>query len=133
MQCIFSSSSIHSLILCVRMGLRDVKLGSNTHKAMYLLKNLSAFLKDFFLRSEEHTSELQSQSNLVCRLLLEKKKLHLFSRSRRNTNNRTNKHHYMLTTNEPRHRMFINLLYTTSKLAYRRLVISILIITICTA
>src|SRR5256886_3520038 len=28
------------------------------------------------LRSEEHTSELQSQSNLVCRLLLEKKKTH---------------------------------------------------------
>src|SRR3989475_1222092 len=27
------------------------------------------------LRSEEHTSELQSQSNLVCRLLLEKKTL----------------------------------------------------------
>src|SRR2546427_8266891 len=28
-------------------------------------------------RSEEHTSELQSQSNLVCRLLLEKKNAHL--------------------------------------------------------
>src|SRR2546430_7807066 len=28
-------------------------------------------------RSEEHTSELQSQSNLVCRLLLEKKTMHL--------------------------------------------------------
>src|SRR5688572_32528715 len=28
-------------------------------------------------RSEEHTSELQSQSNLVCRLLLEKKKLNM--------------------------------------------------------
>src|SRR5256886_10976657 len=28
------------------------------------------------VRSEEHTSELQSQSNLVCRLLLEKKKIH---------------------------------------------------------
>src|SRR2546430_8973533 len=28
---------------------------------------------DLVLRSEEHTSELQSQSNLVCRLLLEKK------------------------------------------------------------
>src|SRR5205085_11810221 len=27
-----------------------------------------------FVRSEEHTSELQSQSNLVCRLLLEKNK-----------------------------------------------------------
>src|SRR2546430_13294124 len=29
------------------------------------------------VRSEEHTSELQSQSNLVCRLLLEKKKTKL--------------------------------------------------------
>src|SRR5260221_10167687 len=28
----------------------------------------------FFVRSEEHTSELQSHSDLVCRLLLEKKK-----------------------------------------------------------
>src|SRR2546427_5863714 len=32
-----------------------------------------SFLKETW-RSEEHTSELQSQSNLVCRLLLEKKK-----------------------------------------------------------
>src|SRR6266478_6773845 len=31
------------------------------------------------VRSEEHTSELQSQSNLVCRLLLEKKKQELQS------------------------------------------------------
>src|SRR2546430_7980826 len=30
--------------------------------------------REWQLRSEEHTSELQSQSNLVCRLLLEKKK-----------------------------------------------------------
>src|SRR2546430_13585231 len=29
--------------------------------------------ESLFIRSEEHTSELQSQSNLVCRLLLEKK------------------------------------------------------------
>src|SRR2546430_7627814 len=38
---------------------------------------LASFLTgrlDTLLRSEEHTSELQSQSNLVCRLLLEKKK-----------------------------------------------------------
>src|SRR2546430_4498656 len=34
-------------------------------------------------RSEEHTSELQSQSNLVCRLLLEKKKKNIIS-TRRN-------------------------------------------------
>src|SRR5256886_4108359 len=33
-----------------------------------------AGLAAWFVRSEEHTSELQSQSNLVCRLLLEKKK-----------------------------------------------------------
>src|SRR5688572_32337752 len=34
-------------------------------------------------RSEEHTSELQSQSNLVCRLLLEKKKHELQSELQR--------------------------------------------------
>src|SRR2546430_9518692 len=34
------------------------------------------------VRSEEHTSELQSQSNLVCRLLLEKKKKTTRDRSR---------------------------------------------------
>src|SRR2546427_7254343 len=32
------------------------------------------YLRSEEVRSEEHTSELQSQSNLVCRLLLEKKK-----------------------------------------------------------
>src|SRR5256886_13577168 len=32
-------------------------------------------------RSEEHTSELQSQSNLVCRLLLEKKKKNISNSS----------------------------------------------------
>src|SRR2546430_4008781 len=40
------------------------------------------------VRSEEHTSELQSQSNLVCRLLLEKKK-----------KNKTRKHIALLDTN----------------------------------
>src|SRR2546430_12302143 len=33
----------------------------------------------FSARSEEHTSELQSQSNLVCRLLLEKKNIRIYS------------------------------------------------------
>src|SRR2546430_12662186 len=40
-------------------------------------------------RSEEHTSELQSQSNLVCRLLLEKKKI-----SRKHTLLRTRSQNY---------------------------------------
>src|SRR5690349_24233994 len=31
--------------------------------------------RDYVIRSEEHTSELQSRRDLVCRLLLEKKKL----------------------------------------------------------
>src|SRR5688572_31608896 len=35
---------------------------------------VALLLEGWCLRSEEHTSELQSQSNLVCRLLLEKKK-----------------------------------------------------------
>mgnify|MGYP000362433915 CR=1 FL=1 len=40
---------------------------------MSSLLNISN-LKKFKKRSEEHTSELQSRSDLVCRLLLEKKK-----------------------------------------------------------
>src|SRR2546427_7957265 len=40
-------------------------LGQHGHFALYAQEKI---------RSEEHTSELQSQSNLVCRLLLEKKK-----------------------------------------------------------
>src|SRR5688572_31425747 len=46
-------------------------------RAQLLLRRddlLIALRVDHQGRSEEHTSELQSQSNLVCRLLLEKKK-----------------------------------------------------------
>src|SRR5256886_10824879 len=39
-----------------------------------ILKLRAAGIRRAWVRSEEHTSELQSQSNLVCRLLLEKKK-----------------------------------------------------------
>src|SRR5688572_32440247 len=37
-------------------------------------RKIRVFVDPDISRSEEHTSELQSQSNLVCRLLLEKKK-----------------------------------------------------------
>src|SRR2546430_12033245 len=47
-------------------GQRDLRLRRYGH----LLLTRHRWLR----RSEEHTSELQSQSNLVCRLLLEKKK-----------------------------------------------------------
>src|SRR5574337_1788530 len=46
-------------------------------------------------RSEEHTSELQSPLNLVCRLLLEKKKKnknHKQKKNKKKKNNKTNKH-----------------------------------------
>src|SRR2546430_3417229 len=42
------------------------------------------------LRSEEHTSELHSQSNLVCRLLLEKKKKQISTLTHYASNNATN-------------------------------------------
>src|SRR2546430_8515434 len=45
------------------------------------IKNFAAILVGIHHRSEEHTSELQSQSNLVCRLLLEKKKKQITYRS----------------------------------------------------
>src|SRR2546427_8288249 len=44
---------------------------SRTRCQISTLRESAAPIRD---RSEEHTSELQSQSNLVCRLLLEKKK-----------------------------------------------------------
>src|SRR2546427_3975363 len=44
-------------------------------------------------RSEEHTSELQSQSNLVCRLLLEKKKKRIASQSTVDTRSRPQLNH----------------------------------------
>src|SRR5258706_13716443 len=50
-------------------------------RSAYVVEDTQALLLLLFERSirgrsEEHTSELQSLTNLVCRLLLEKKKLH---------------------------------------------------------
>src|SRR5690625_3473357 len=55
----FSVSARRSSSVTVRRALRKVKSRSWT---------------PFLVRSEEHTSELQSRGHLVCRLLLEKKK-----------------------------------------------------------
>src|SRR5205085_10742112 len=49
--------------------LKDARYGIRS-----LLKQPAFTKRSDSVRSEEHTSELQSQSNLVCRLLLEKKK-----------------------------------------------------------
>src|SRR5438552_12620456 len=52
-------------------GAPIVAVSSRTGEGIDELKNA---LRDIGLRSEEHTSELQSPDHLVCRLLLEKKK-----------------------------------------------------------
>src|SRR5690606_41449550 len=51
---------------------RSVKLQSYSHDLNMLSNVIPVKITE---RSEEHTSELQSRENLVCRLLLEKKKL----------------------------------------------------------
>src|SRR2546427_6347964 len=53
---------------------RGVQVGP---RPFYLIDKMSPgpLKRKLEQRSEEHTSELQSQSNLVCRLLLEKKKM----------------------------------------------------------
>src|SRR5688572_13261900 len=48
------------------------RMGANARSTVGTVTDANAMLRVLF--SEEHTSELQSQSNLVCRLLLEKKK-----------------------------------------------------------
>src|SRR2546426_11372106 len=56
-------------------SLEVIRIGSRVpcHLPERITPELCGILKQY--RSEEHTSELQSPCNLVCRLLLEKKKL----------------------------------------------------------
>src|SRR5256886_7624807 len=66
--------SLHDALPIYRTGLGDewVRVGAVKLVCDGSISERTARLS----RSEEHTSELQSQSNLVCRLLLEKKKTH---------------------------------------------------------
>src|SRR2546427_5091361 len=50
-----------------------IEVGQGTHEGGRVPPFARHLSGEFQRRSEEHTSELQSQSNLVCRLLLEKK------------------------------------------------------------
>src|SRR5690606_42082254 len=60
-----------SLTQCVATGVPAAQYGLATDAGGLLESPAGQYN---FLRSEEHTSELQSRENLVCRLLLEKKK-----------------------------------------------------------
>src|SRR2546427_7573097 len=53
---------------------RSPRTGARPEWTEPFARTIDAAKKYVVSRSEEHTSELQSQSNLVCRLLLEKKK-----------------------------------------------------------
>src|SRR5689334_24636915 len=65
---LFRSSDYKHLVASGLMGV-FTKIWANTWSA-----RMEYILNNTILRSEEHTSELQSQFHLVCRLLLEKKK-----------------------------------------------------------
>src|SRR5438270_7809817 len=62
-----------SLRICTFSDFRFLRRSSYWHCRYSLWEAVQRCLQ--VGRSEEHTSELQSQSNLVCRLLLEKKKI----------------------------------------------------------
>src|SRR2546430_13530487 len=71
---LFSLSAIQSEVQALP-NVTCVLDGNPMYLAEVKPQNQSFRLWKCARRSEEHTSELQSQSNLVCRLLLEKKKL----------------------------------------------------------
>src|SRR5688572_5189486 len=63
--------------LLVTRGVGGLGLNPNRCKrpsVIIIADKIQLYPAEMYERSEEHTSELQSQSNLVCRLLLEKKK-----------------------------------------------------------
>src|SRR3712207_7541781 len=65
----------------LRLDAQDVVHAPLDEQQVAFLQDLLAARRDAPLRSEEHTSELQSRQYLVCRLLLEKKKKHSKNKS----------------------------------------------------
>jgi len=63
-----SEADIDGTIREIRRALLDADV------ALDVVRSFTARIRERALRSEEHTSELQSLAYLVCRLLLEKKK-----------------------------------------------------------
>src|SRR5690606_40292529 len=64
----------HHQDLGERQAAKQGGQGQGGHESSDRLQHAGSFSLDDGSRSEEHTSELQSRENLVCRLLLEKKK-----------------------------------------------------------
>src|SRR5256886_4550821 len=88
-----SEASMRARMLAIVLALCAACSGGNTAKSAADRDSLTERQRDSILaksripgasgdprlRSEEHTSELQSQSNLVCRLLLAKKKHYAYT------------------------------------------------------
>src|SRR5258708_38049483 len=77
---IYTLSLHDALPICV-VDLSIVKKVTGKRKIAFITtpkytEFLEGFIRGMVVRSEEHTSELQSPDHLVCRLLLEKKKKH---------------------------------------------------------
>src|SRR5256885_9955842 len=66
-----SSIFTHSQNVIVTLYIDDMLI---LEKNLRKIEHVKNEMKKLHIRSEEHTSELQSPCNLVCRLLLEKKK-----------------------------------------------------------
>src|SRR2546427_8759749 len=78
---LFSSSSMCSVMEIIFFG-TPITFATCCSQWSSRSRSTMRFRYKTVRRSEEHTSELQSQSNLVCRLLLEKKKRSTRSTSR---------------------------------------------------
>src|SRR2546427_3800255 len=74
-----SPHTFYAYLLVILHGLKGMRVEQRAREIQDQLGGLRQRFDAFWsayqtVRSEEHTSELQSQSNIVCRLLLEKKK-----------------------------------------------------------
>src|SRR3712207_8698407 len=73
-----SFNVLQLIVLAVAIGVAVLKVGEPAEPFLALTRSALAIVQKLLwwvilLRSEEHTSELQSRQYLVCRLLLEKK------------------------------------------------------------
>src|SRR5438874_8217260 len=73
---IYTLSLHDALPICTRKPAAVLSITSPRRGAVRIAKRIARVTRfDRICRSEEHTSELQSRRDLVCRLLLEKKKI----------------------------------------------------------
>src|SRR5437016_6363743 len=74
----FGPYKVEDITFVAAFEVNKKKIGADLSKAIFTEPNTAPRISDVpdmdVTRSEEHTSELQSLTNLVCRLLLEKKK-----------------------------------------------------------